>query len=229
MQIIQAVRSSEIPNIYFNWKQQEGVTVRKYSKRQCQLRETIAQEAARWMATHGIPDYESAKRRAIKALGIARVDANMLPTHQQVQLALIAHQTLFVDPQREKTLLTLREKAYRAMLILKSFDPHLTGMVLDGSATLHAPIELHVFADTSEEVMIHLINLNIHHESAEQRLQLLDKQFKTFPVIRFYLAESTIDAVIFPEKTMKYHARCQISGKPMERADLAKMKCFFNQ
>lgn len=198
--------------------------MRKCSKRQFQLRETIAQEAARWMATHGIPDYESAKRRAIKALGLARIDANMLPTHQQVQLALISYQALFVNPQREIALTTLREKAYRAMLLLKNFDPHLTGMVLDGSATLHANIELHVFAFTSEEVMIHLINLNIPHESTEQRLQLLDKQFKIFPVIRFYLAESTIDAIIFPEKTMKYHARCQITGKPMQRADLEGVK-----
>lgn len=198
--------------------------MRKCSKRQFQLREIIAQEAAKWMANHGIADFESAKRRAIKSLGLARVDSNMLPTHQEVQQALITHQTLFSNPERDKALVTLREKAYRAMLILKAFDPHLTGMVLDGSATMHANVELHVFAATSEEVMIHLINLNIPHESAEQRLQLLDKQFKTFPVIRFYLAQSTIDAVIFPEKTMKYHARCQISGKPMERANIEDVK-----
>ena len=198
--------------------------MRKCSKRQYQLRETIAQEAAKWMANHGIADFESAKRRALKALGLARVDSNMLPTHQEVQQALITHQTLFTDPHREKALTTLREKAYRAMLILKNFDPHLTGMVLDGSATVHANVELHVFASTSEEVIIHLVNLSISHESAEQRMQLLDKQFKIFPVVRFYLAESTIDAVIFPEKTMKYHARCQISGKPMQRADIEDVK-----
>lgn len=198
--------------------------MRKYSKRQGQSRELIAQEAAKWMAHHGIADFESAKRRALKALGITRVDSNMIPTHQEVQQALMTHQALFSDPQREKTLCTLREKAYRAMLILKSFDPHLTGMVLDGSATVHANIELHVFAHTSEEVMIHLINLSIPHDFVEQKMQLLDKQFKSFPVIRFYLAESTIDAVIFPEKTMKYHARCQISGKPMERAGLEEVK-----
>jgi hypothetical protein len=198
--------------------------MRKCSKRQYQLRETIAQEAAKWMANHGIADFESAKRRALKALGLARVDSNMIPTHQEVQQALISHQNLFTDPHREKALSTLRAKAYRAMLILKSFDPHLTGMVLDGSATVHANIELHIFASTSEEVMIHLINLNIPHESTEQRMQLLDKQFKIFPIIRFYLAESTIDAVIFPEKTMKYHARCQISGKPMQRADIEDVK-----
>lgn len=198
--------------------------MKKCSKRQSQLRDTIAQEAARWMATHGVPDFESAKRRALKALGISRIDTNMLPSHQQVQIALVSYQSLFVDPQREKTLITLREKAYRAMLILKSFDPHLTGMVLNGSATLHTNIELHVFASTSEEVMIHLINLDIPHESDEQRMQLTDKQFKLFPIIRFFLAGTSIDAIIFPEKTLKYHARCHISGKPMERANLEHVK-----
>ena len=106
------------------------------------------------------------------------------------------------------------------MLILKEFDPHLTGMVLDGCATHHSNIELHVFASTSEEVMIHLINLNITHESDEQRVQLLDKQFKLFPVLRFYLAENTIDTVVFPEKSLKFQPRCPIHGKAMERANL---------
>jgi hypothetical protein len=190
------------------------------AKRQYQVRETIAQEAAKWMATHGILDFESAKRRAVKSLGITRIDTNILPSHQQVQQALISYQQLFVDPDREKHVITLREKAYRAMLILKPFDPHLTGMVLDGSATTHTNITLHIFAPTSEEVMIHFINLNIAHDSTEQRVQLLDKQFKIFPTMRFYLAESMIDVIIFPEKTLKYHARCQIHGKTMERANL---------
>jgi hypothetical protein len=198
--------------------------MRKCSKRQSQVRETIAQEAAKWMATHGIIDFESAKRRAVKSMGISRIDTNILPSHQQVQIALVSYEQLFSDPHREQHLITLRQKAYRAMLILKSFDPHLTGMVLDGSATSHANIELHLFASTSEEVMIHLINLNIAHESDELRVQLLDKQFKTFPIIRFYLAESTIDAIIFPEKTLKYHARCQIRGKAMDRADLDEVR-----
>ncbi len=198
--------------------------MRKTSKRQLQVRETIAQEAAKWMVTHGIVDFESAKRRAVKSLGIDRIDSNILPSHHHVQQALISYQQLFTDPHREANLFMLRQKAYRGMLILKEFDPHLTGMVLDGTATNHVNIELHVFASRSEEVMIHLINLNIAHESDEYRMQLLDKQFKSFPVIRFYLAENTIDAVIFPEKTLKYHARCQIHGKPMERANLDDVK-----
>ncbi len=197
----------------------------KYSiKRQSQVRDTIAREAAKWMSTHGIVDFESAKRRAVKSLGITRIDTNILPSHQQVQQALITYQQLFIDPHREQNLITLREKAYRAMLILKSFDPHLIGMVLDGSATTHANIELHVFSSTSEEVIIHFINLNIAYESTEQRIQLLDKQFKTFPVVRFYLADSAIDAIIFPEKTLKYHARCQIHGKAIERANLDEVR-----
>jgi hypothetical protein len=95
------------------------------------------------------------------------------------------------------------------MQILKTFKPRLVGMVLDGSATLHSPIHLHVVADTSEEIMIHFINLKIPYDASEHKLTLSDKQVKQFPMFRIYMADSPIEITVLPEESIKYTPKGQ--------------------
>lgn len=170
--------------------------------KRAQTRAVIAEKAARLIHQLGMQDLDLAKRKACKLLGIEIVAKNMMPTHQEVQKALSAHQQLYTDPEREAQLRTLREKAYRAMLLLKHFSPKLTGMVLDGSATHNTPIQLHVIADPPEEVMIHLINLKIPHDSGENKLQVKSRKTEYFPLYRFYLADTQVDITVFPDDSI---------------------------
>jgi hypothetical protein len=168
------------------------------------LRQHIAQQAAKLIADHGINDFDMAKKKAAKMLGVSLLQQGVLPTHQEIQTELALHQRMFPDQARETHLHTLRQKALRTMQILKLFDPRLVGMVLDGSATLHTPIHLQVVAQTCEEVMIHFINLKIPYDASEQRLTLSDKQVKNFPMFRIYLAETPIEITVLPESSLKY-------------------------
>jgi hypothetical protein len=168
------------------------------------LRQHIAQQAAKIISDHGINDFDSAKKKAAKMLGVSPAQQGVLPTHQEIQTELELLQRMFPSAPRETHVHTLRQKALRTMQILKPFQPRLVGMVLDGSATFHTPIHLHVVADTSEEVMIHFINLKIPYDSGEHKLTLSDKQVKQFPMFRIYMADSPIEITVLPEDSLKY-------------------------
>lgn len=172
------------------------------------LRQHIAQQAAKLIADHGINDFESAKKKAAKMLGVSPLQQGILPTHQEIQTELEIFQRLFPNEKRQTHVHTLRQKALRTMQILKGFAPRLVGMVLDGSATLHTPIHLHVVANTSEEVMIHFINLKIPYDVSEQTVTLSDKQTKNFPMFRIYMADSPIEITVLPENSLKFTPRC---------------------
>jgi hypothetical protein len=168
------------------------------------IRQHIAQQAAKLVADHGLNDFDAAKKKAAKMLGVSPMQQGILPTHQEIQDELSLLQRLFPSAPRETHVHTLRQKALRTMQILKPFEPRLVGMVLDGTATLHTPIHLHVVANTSEEVMIHFINLKIPYDTGEQRLVLSDKQAHHFPMFRIYLAESPVEITVLPENSLKY-------------------------
>jgi hypothetical protein len=176
----------------------------KRKSKHSHLRNHIAQQAAKLMSEHGINDFEAAKKKAAKILGVSPLQQGILPTNQEIQDELALFQQMFPSQSRETHIHTLRQKALRTMHILKPFEPRLVGMVLDGSATLHSPIHLHVVANTSEEVMIHFINLKIPYDAGEQRLILSDKQTMNFPMFRIYLAESPIEITVLPENSLKF-------------------------
>lgn len=168
------------------------------------LRQHIAQQAAKLIIEHGVNDFEAAKKKAAKMIGISIDQHRVLPTHQEIQTELELHQRLFHSAPRETHVHTLRQKAFRTMQILKPFEPRLVGMVLDGSATLHSPISLQVVANTSEEVMIHFINLKIPYDTCEQKVILSCKEAKSFPMFRIFLANSPIEITVLPENSLKY-------------------------
>jgi hypothetical protein len=173
------------------------------------LRKHIAHQAAKLIADQGMNDFDLAKKKAAKMLGVSPLQQGVLPTHQEIQAELELHQRIFPCDKNAAQLKTLRQKALRTMLILKSFEPRLVGAVLDGSAMLNTAIHIHVVANTCEEIMIHFINLKIPYDASEQRLNLTDKQVKTFPMFRIYLADTPVEITVLPEDSLKYTPRCQ--------------------
>src|SRR6202451_4399696 len=127
---------------------------RRASPRKDNLRRALAQEAARIMAQHGIHEFLTAKRKAAERLGVA--DASALPRNTEIEDALAEYQRLFDAGSHELTLTAQRRAALHAMHWLSGFEPRLVGPVLSGTATAHADIQLHVFADCAENVVLKL-------------------------------------------------------------------------
>lgn len=127
----------------------------------------IAQMAAQLMAEHGIKDHSLAKRKAARQLGVEA--ANGLPSNDEVDEELRAYVALFEPDSHVRNLHELRCQAVEVMASLASFQPTLTGAIAQGTASLHADIELEVFADSSKEFEQFLLNRGIPFKSDERR------------------------------------------------------------
>ena len=125
------------------------------------LRAEIAALAARMIAEDGA-DYGSAKRRAAKQLlGNQKIKGDILPDNSQVESEVREYNALFFGDSQPQRLLSLRELAIELMQRLDRFNPYLVGAVLNGTASKHSDIHLHLYTDNSKEVAIFLLNLDI--------------------------------------------------------------------
>jgi hypothetical protein len=195
---------------------------RRASPRKDNLRRALAQEAARIMAQHGIHDFLTAKRKAAERLGVA--DASALPRNTEIEDALAEYQRLFDPGGHELTLEAQRRAALHAMLWLSQFEPRLVGPVLSGTATEHADIQLHVFADRPEYVALRLIDRGVAHEVTERRVRLDAERTKAFPGVRFAVDYRCIDATVFPLDGIRQAPVSPVDGRPMRRADAAEIQ-----
>jgi hypothetical protein len=195
---------------------------RRASPRKDNLRRALAQEAARIMAQHGIHDFLTAKRKAAERLGVT--EASALPRNTEIEQALAEYQRLFDADGHEVTLEAQRRTALRAMHCLSQFEPRLVGPVLSGTATEHADIQLHLFADTPEYVALKLIDRGIAHEITERRVRLDAERIKAYPGLRFAIDDRKIEATVFPLDGIRQAPVSPVDGRPMRRADAAEIQ-----
>ena len=195
---------------------------RRASPRKDNLRRALAQEAARIMAEHGIHDFLTAKRKAAERLGVA--DASALPRNTEIEQALMEYQRLFDPGGHELTLEAQRRAALHAMHWLSQFEPRLVGPVLSGTATEHAEIQLHLFADRPEYVALKLMDRGIAHEITERRFRLDAERTKAFPGLRFAVDNRQIEATVFPLDGIRQAPVSPVDGRPMRRADAAELQ-----
>ncbi|HXR18852.1 MAG TPA: hypothetical protein VN757_02840 [Steroidobacteraceae bacterium] len=196
---------------------------RRASPRKDNLRRALAQEAARIMAQHGIHDFLTAKRKAAERLGVA--DASALPRNTEIEQALVEYQRLFDRDGHESSLEAQRRAALQAMRWLSQFEPRLVGPVLSGTATEHADIQLHLFADRLEYVALKLMDRGIAHEVTQRRLRLDAERIKAYPGLRFAVDNRQVEATVFPLDGIRQAPFSPVDGKPMRRADAAEIQC----
>jgi hypothetical protein len=180
------------------------------------LRRAIAQEAARIMSEHGIDDYLLAKRKAAERLGAT--DASLLPKNTEIEAALAEYHRLFAADTHGRSLREQRRAALIAMQLLEEFEPRLVGPVLTGTATEHADVDLHLFADRAEAVMLKLMDHGIRHELAERRVKMFTDRSINLPAVRFEAGERVIDATVFPRDGIRQAPFSPVDGRPMRRA-----------
>jgi hypothetical protein len=190
---------------------------KKFSQRAEDLRRALAQEAARLMAEHGIEDFLQAKRKAADRLKVN--DVAVLPKNVEIEAALREHQRLFGRDSHQVTLKEQRRIALETMRLLRDFMPRLVGSVLTGSATNHSDINLHLFADRSESVAIHLLEIGVPHEFYERRVKMDAERSINYPALRFEANGRTVEATVFPIDGIRQSPYSPVDGRPMKRAD----------
>lgn len=191
------------------------------------MRERLVQEAARIMADEGIKDYWQAKRKAAQHLGAP--DTRNMPTNREIQDALRSYQRLFQADSQPHRLRALRRLAVEAMEFLGRFRPRLVGSVLDGSAGPYSDVNLHVFADTSEEVALFLMDNGIPFETQERRLRFGKDDYANLTVYRFSADGEIVDLTVFGEAGRKEAPRSRVDGEAMERAKIEDVRALLER
>jgi hypothetical protein len=194
-------------------------------RRSGELRTRLAQEAARILAEEGVRDHLRAKKKAMQRLGVQRAQQQrVLPTNQEIESALVEHLRLFKGDDQPERLRHLRETAVKAMRLFDAFGPRLVGGVLDGTATLHADIRLHVFAETPEELAMHLMNSDIPFDTDERRFRLTGGGYGFYPVYRFLAGDVLVDITVFSPRDRAQPPCSPVDGRPMRRGTLAELE-----
>lgn len=186
------------------------------------LRRLLANEAARLIAEEGVRDYLQAKRKAALRYGVSERDGGF-PTNQEIEAAVAEYQRLFQAERQPLELRDLRLAARQAMRLFEEFQPRLVGPVLSGNATRHSGVQLHLFADAPERVVLHLIDRDIPFDTVERRFKLMNGQYADLPAYRFLAGEIGIEAAVFPAEGVRQAPASPLDGKPMKRANLAEL------
>lgn len=119
----------------------------------------LAATAARLIAEEGC-GYSQAKRRARRML-FGENAGPALPDNTEIERELRRYLALFAADTHPALLTALRKIAVQVMERLAPFNPHLVGAVLNGTATEHSNIELHLYTDSAKDVEMSLLNAGV--------------------------------------------------------------------
>lgn len=187
-----------------------------------QLRTLIAQSAARMMAAEGLRDFAAAKRKAAAQHGV--YGSKNLPANDEIQAAMLEYQRLFRSDSQPQILQHQRNTALQAMKLLADFKPCLVGPALTGGADEHAPVYLHLFADTPEEVLIFLIEHQIPYQQGERRVQYANGKTEYRAKFTFIAGDTEIQLTVFPLQGRRQAPLSPVDGRPQERADQTRVE-----
>ena len=186
------------------------------------LRERLAQEAARLMIEHGIRDYGLAKRKAARRLGVRAAWA--LPGNAEIDARVTEWQELFEPETHGRRLRELRSLALQVMDAFSVFNPRLAGPVLSGAINVNSPIEVHLFTDAPENVAMSLDALGKTYRDCQRRYRYNGRDVSLIPGFRFNVRGQRVDALVFPHKGLRQAPMSPVDGRPMPRANRARVR-----
>lgn len=194
----------------------------KDNGRNFQLRQRVAQLAARLIADEGISDYGHAKKKASRQLGIS--EDHSMPTNAEIEEEIKIFHELYNSEDQPEALKQLRADALVVMQMLERFNPHLTGPVLDGTAGKYAATDIHLYAESLKDVEMFLLNLQVPYETNEKTYRVHnDKKGndrKKVPVFTLEGPNGAIRLSVFDTDAPRNPPKSLIDGQAMNKANL---------
>ncbi|MBT8048836.1 MAG: hypothetical protein HKN57_13415 [Xanthomonadales bacterium] len=195
----------------------------RHIRRLQQIKTEVASEAARIIATEGQHNYHAAKKKAAERVGVSERLA--LPSNIEVKEALLRYQSLYGGNKHSENLQALRETAVTVMQKLDLFHPRLVGAVLDGTAGAHSRISLHVFAESTESVILHFLEFGMPFKQEQRQIRWHDGKHRTVPLIVFEINGATVELTVMEPVGLRQAPPSPIDGKPQRRATQADVEC----
>jgi hypothetical protein len=188
---------------------------RSNAARNQKIRQSIAAEAARIIATEGQRSYLTAKQKAAERLGAST--RNGLPSNSEVEVELRAWQDLFGGAEREQHLEALRQEARAAMRFLAAFRPRLVGPVAEGTADEYSRVCLQVFSDDPDAVARTLMEHRIDFDQERRKVRWYDGQAREVDVIVIDRDTAQVELMLMIGREAKQPLPSPIDGRPQLR------------
>jgi len=186
------------------------------------VRQEIAAEAARIMATEGQRSFLAAKQKAARRLGAS--SRTSLPSNSEVERALRDWQHLYGGAEHELALLELRQAAVSAMRFLADFRPRLVGPVLEGTADEYSRVSLHVFADDPDAVVHFLMERHVPFTQESRRIRWHDGSGRDLEIIVIEGAGQPVELIQMIGPDARQAPPSPVDGRAQRRASLAEVE-----
>lgn len=186
-----------------------------------QLRQQLTYIAARLLLADPTLGAERARRKAAQQLG--GVDVRYWPSAAEV-LAILAQEQRLFCPQQPQVLHTLRTQALAAMRHFARFQPRLVGSVLAGNADNNSRVSLHLFADTTEEVILAMLDANIPCQQRERTVRYANGERHCHLVLYFIAGTNEFELLILPSQAQRNPPLNLTTERPERGADIEQLQ-----
>ncbi|MCB1760216.1 MAG: hypothetical protein KDI68_10625 [Gammaproteobacteria bacterium] len=195
----------------------------KIRSRKAAMQSRIAQEAARLLANQEAADFAAARRKAAARLNSR--NQHDLPDNKEIESALREYRSLFTDAEdREQHIATLRNQAADAMRALKEFAPRLSGWVLAGTADTTTAVQLFLFAETTEQLQIRLMELQIPAQQSSVEIRHANGREIVHDRFEFSAGETDFELILLSPGDRSNPPLNPVSGRPEMGAPLAQVE-----
>ncbi len=199
----------------------------RHIRRMRQMRFEVAAEAARILATEGQHNYHAAKKKAADRLGVSARLA--LPSNVEVKDALLSYQALYGGLAHRENIDRMRRIAALCMEWLQEFQPRLVGSVLDGTASAHSRVALHVFTDVIELLILFLRERATDFVQEQRQIRWFDGGHRFVPVVVIEKDDVEIEMTVFDTLQLRQSPPSPIDGRPQQRAALPEVESLLTE
>ena len=190
-------------------------------KKQTRQRALLSEEAARIMIEEGVSDCALAKSKAANRLNIHH--KTNLPDDEEVEAACALRLALF-HPNAENIEQAKLNIAEEGMTMLGDFSPRLAGHLIHGPILKNTVIQIHVFADSLEEVYLLLDNEDISAELVEEVFYYKRGEPVNIPTLRLDIDSHPIAINVFPHRDIRKKPLSSGRQKTMERWSIDQLR-----
>lgn len=194
----------------------------KVSRQNSRLRQQVAAEAARILATEGQRNYGQAKRKAASRLGMSGRAG--MPSNSEIAEELKRYQNLYGGEQHAERVTQLRAAAIEAMQFFGRFRPKLVGPVLEGTADRHSRISLHLFCETPDEVVSFLLDRGIRFEQETRRIRWHDDSFRDLDLVVIEAGGESFELALMAGGSWRQPPPDPVDGRAQRRAGTAEVE-----
>jgi len=192
------------------------------SRPNTRLRQQVAAEAARILATEGQRNYGQAKRKAASRLGMSGRAG--MPSNSEIEEQLKRYQRLYGGDEHAGGLSRMRASALEAMHFFACFRPKLVGPVLEGTADRHSRISLHLFCESPDDVIAFLLERRIAFEQETRRIRWHDDSYRDLELAVIEADGESFELALMAGGRWKQPPPDPVDGRPQRRAGVAEVE-----